>query len=395
MYNNTSPNSANTYRGGVLRPSRHWLRFSLLPLLVTLAFTALAVTAMAEASSGSAWAQEGDTVPAGTVPTPAVIYLGFKSSDEIEFDDDDQDDFVYKNEDVVAYDLATGQFSIFFDGSECGLKDTNLDDFEVLDNGNLIFTLRSKFTIPGTIPLNVDDSDVIEYTPDPNGCGTFAFRLIGAEVGLSKGEEDIDGLGIAADGSLLVSTIGTAKVPGSAAQELKVKDQDLIKLDETTGTWSLYFDGSDVDLKDSSEDIRSVWVDSIADAQGNPNIYLTLSGDFDVESNNEDEGDKNDVEGCTLLQSGDTTECFFHELLDGEQIGAENQLDGLAVVFGTASAPLSSIGESEGATEAEGTAEAASDAADFAEAQAEGDSEVTADDFMDVATTLYLPYVKR
>ena len=66
----------------------------------------------------------------------------------------------------------------------------------------------------------------------------------------------------------------------------------------------------------------------------------------------------------------------------------------MAVVFGTAGAPISAIGGTEGATSVE-AAEAASDAADFAEAQAEGDSEVTIDDFMDVATTIYLPLVEQ
>lgn len=391
MNNNPLSNRTTLPGNGVLRPSKHWLRFSLLPLLVTLAFTALAVTAMADSASGSAWAQDGGTAPSGTLPRPAVVYLGFKSSDEIEFDEDDKEDFRYKNEDIVAYDLATSEFSIYFDGSECGLADANLDDFEILDDGNLIFTLRSKFTIEGL--GEVDDSDVIEYTPDPAGCGTFALRLKGADVGLTKGEEDIDALGIAEDGSLVVSTIGTAKVLGSTG-ELKAKDQDLIKLDEATGTWSLYFDGSDVELTKGSEDIRSVWLDAFDPTQGIQNIYLTISGKFNVESNNEDKGDKNDLEGCSLLQSGDTTECFFHKLLDGKEIGAENQLDGLAVVFGTASAPISAIGGTEGATSVE-AAEAASDAADFAEAQAEGDSEVTIDDFMDVATTIYLPLVEQ
>ena len=391
MNNNPSSNHTKPQGNGVLRPSRHWLRFSLLPLLVTLAFTTLALTAMADSSNGSAWAQDGGTAPSGTLPRPAVVYLGFKSSDEIEFDEDDKEDFRYKNEDIVAYDLATSEFSIYFDGSECGLADANLDDFEILEGGNLIFTLRSKFTIEGL--GEVDDSDVIEYTPDPAGCGTFAFRLKGADVGLTKGEEDIDALGIAEDGSLVVSTIGTAKVLGSTG-EFKAKDQDLIKLDEAAGTWSLYFDGSDVELTKGSEDIRSVWLDAFDTTQQIQNIYLTISGKFNVESNNEDKGDKNDLEGCSLLQSGDTTECFFHKLLDGKEIGAENQLDGLAVVFGTAGAPISAIGGTEGATSVE-AAEAASDAADFTEAQAEGDSEVTIDDFMDVATTIYLPLVEQ
>ncbi len=381
----------------------HKIRFTLFPLLIMVTLLGLSVTAMLSSSADRARAQ-GDgtvpggtipdgTIPGGTIPAPALIYLGFKTSDEIEFPDDAQPDFVYKNEDIVLFDPATGQFSIFFDGSVCGLANANLDDFDFLPNGNLIFTLRAPFTIPGLGA--VDDSDVIEYTPDPNGCGTFSFKVKGADVGLTQGAEDIDALGIAADGSLLVSTIGTARVP-SATGELTVRDQALIKLDEATGTWSLYFDGTDVGLINSSEDIRSVWADPTSDAQGNQFLYLTLSGDFTVESNNSDQGDKNDVEGCVLLQAGETTECFFFKLLDGELIGAGNQLDGLALVFnpqGTAVNPIT--GRDAYDNPDEFAVEIAQDFADFTTAMAEGDTELTIDDFIEMVSWLYLPYIER
>jgi hypothetical protein len=382
--NNESPARTSKTETYVQRPSQPWLRLPVFLVVAVVMVTLSAVTALADSSSRNAWQQSG-----GTVPQPAIIYLGFKSSDEIEFDDD-QEDFVYKNEDIVAFDPATGGFSIYFDGSECGLEDANLDDFDFLSNGHLIFTLRSHFTIEGL--GEVDDSDVIEYTPDSAGCGMFTFYLKGAEFGLTKGEEDIDALGVDENDNLVISTIGTAQVPGSTG-ELEAKDTDLIKLEN--GTWSLFFDGSDVDLTDSSEDIRSVWLDAFNMAQGIQNIYLTLSGDFDVESDNEDEGDKNDVKGCSLLQSGDTTACFFHKLFDGEEVGAENQLDGLAVAFGGNSTPVSAIGSSAGASDAELAAEAASDLADFVEVVAQGASGVTLDDFMEVASRIYLPYVQQ
>jgi hypothetical protein len=360
-------------------------------MLVALLVTLSAVKVLAHTAAPSGWEQTG-----GTVPPPVVIYLGFKNSDEIEFDDDEQENFVYKNEDIVAFVPATGEFSIFFDGSVCGLEDANLDDFEILETGSLLFTLRSSFELPDV--GEVDDADVIEYTPDDAECGTFSLRLDGATVGLTEGEEDIDGLGIAPDGSLLISTIGTASVPGSSG-EFKVRDQSLIKLDESSGTWSLYFDGEDVELTDSSEDIRSVSVDAIGDEQGNQNIYLTLSGDFEVASDsedNEDEGDKNDVEGCTPLASGESTDCFFFKLLDGDEVGAENQLDGLSIEFGAPLAAVTAVTVTT-ATDSiqEAQAEAEADTADLAEAVADGNSGIVVSDFLEITSTIYLPLVDR
>lgn len=361
-------------------------------MIFTLIFF-LAVSAMLVSSPQAANAQgtvPGGTIPPGTIPPTAVIYLGFKSSDEIEFSNSTIPDFVYKNEDIVAYTPATEEFAIFFDGSACGLADANLDDFAIDENGTLLFTLRSKFTIPGL--GEVDDSDVVSYTAGTEDCGTFGIRLRGADVGLTQGAEDIDALGQAADGSLLISTIGTAKVPSNGG-ELVVKDRDLINLDEATGLWSLYFDGDDVGLTTGSEDIRSLWQDPNLDAQNNRHLYLTLSGNFSVESNNQADGDKNDIEGCTLLQSGETTACAFFKLLDGEEVGIENQLDGLTILGDPATVGRSVTGQDQGmAVEA---AEAASDAADFAEALAEGAEGVTADDFIEVITRVYIPYIQR
>lgn len=362
------------------------------PLLFTLLFL-FGVGATMVSSPQTASAQgtvPPGTIPPGTIPPTAIIYLGFKSSDEIEFSNGTIPDFRYKNEDIVAYTPATEDFSLFFDGSACGLADANLDDFAITDDGTLLFTLRSKFTIPDL--GEVDDSDVVSYTAGTGDCGAFGIRLRGADVGLTRGSEDIDGLGLAADGSLLISTIGTAKVPSSGG-ELVIKDRDLIKLDEATGLWSLYFDGDDVGLTNSSEDIRSVWEDPTLDAQNNRQLYLTLSGDFTASSINQDEGDKNDIEGCTLLQSGEETQCSFFKLLDGETVGIENQLDGLAIlgdptVVGSAVTGLASGDVVE-------AAEAAYDAADFAEAMAEGDEGVTTDDFVEVVTRIFVPFVQR
>jgi hypothetical protein len=174
---------------------------------------------------------------------------------------------------------------------------------------------------------------------------------------------------------------------------LVIKDRDLIKLDEATGLWSLYFAGDDVGLTNSSEDIRSVWEDPTLDAQNNRQLYLTLSGNFTASSINQDEGDKNDIEGCTLRQSGEETQCSFFKLLDGETVGIENQLDGLAILGDPTTISSAVTGLATG--DSVEAAEAAYDAADFAEAMAEGEEGVTTDDFIEVVTRLFVPFAQR
>ena len=81
-------------------------------------------------------------------------------------------------------------------------------------------------------------------------------------MGLTISGEDVDAFALAADGRLLVSTTDNVSVTGASGA-----DEDLLafvptQLGATTsGTWSLYFDGSDVELSNTSnEDVNGVWL---------------------------------------------------------------------------------------------------------------------------------------
>jgi hypothetical protein len=79
------------------------------------------------------------------------------------------------------------------------------------------------------------------------------------------------------DGRLLISTVGNVTVQGIAAA-----DEDLLAFtptslgDTTSGTFSLYFDGSDVGLTASGEDVDAVAVDTTGA------VYLSTTDAFSV-----------------------------------------------------------------------------------------------------------------
>ena len=103
----------------------------------------------------------------------------------------------------------------------------------------------------------VDDSDIVEFIPTKLGsdiAGSFAWYLRGADVGLTSDGEDIDAISFTADGDLVVSTIGDFNTPSVSG-----KDEDLIQLDDASGTWRLFFDGSTVGLV--NQDVNDVWID--------------------------------------------------------------------------------------------------------------------------------------
>ena len=72
----------------------------------------------------------------------------------------------------------------------------------------------------------------------------------------------------------------------------------------TSGTWVLYFDGSDVALSQAAtEDVNGAWIDSATNK-----IYLTTLGAFSVTGVS---GDGADVFICTPSSLGTTTACTY------------------------------------------------------------------------------------
>jgi hypothetical protein len=122
------------------------------------------------------------------------------------------------------------------------------------------------FTEPGGVPGiigTVDDSDLVRFVADslgPDTAGTFVRYFDGSDVGLSSDGEDVDALEIRANGALLISTSGTASVPGIASAD----DSDALRFvpshlgGTTSGTWHRWFDGSDVGLSTSGEDMDAL-----------------------------------------------------------------------------------------------------------------------------------------
>jgi hypothetical protein len=168
-----------------------------------------------------------------------------------------------ENEDVARYDTATGTWTMHFDGSDVGLAAFDVDALAILPDGRVLVSL----TAPGTVGgVSADDSDVLSFTPAALGAatsGSWALYFDGSDVGLTSNAEDIDGLAVLPGGDLVVSVIGSPTVNGLTG----LQDEDLIRFTPsslgpaTAGTWSLYFDGSDVGLaSNNGEDVDAVSV---------------------------------------------------------------------------------------------------------------------------------------
>ena len=120
------------------------------------------------------------------------------------------------NEDVVFFDGAT-TFGLAFDGSDVGLSSRRLDAFSWLDADTLLFSLDTDgATLPG-ITGTIDDSDLVRFDASSLGAttsGTFSLYFDGSDVGLTTNAEDVDAFELLANGQLLVSTEGAVGVTG-------------------------------------------------------------------------------------------------------------------------------------------------------------------------------------
>jgi hypothetical protein len=164
----------------------------------------------------------------------------------------------------------------------------------------------------------VDDSDVVQFNATSLGtitAGTFSMYFDGSDVGLTTSGEDVDAIEVLPGGRLLISTTSGVSVPGVSGVE-----QDLLAFTptslgaNTSGTWAMYFDGSDVGLASGNEN-----VDALAVA-ADGTIYLSTDNNFSVPGVS---GANEDVFVCTSPTTGSNTACTYSPTLffDGSTRG--------------------------------------------------------------------------
>ncbi|MCA9923644.1 MAG: hypothetical protein KC421_14800 [Anaerolineales bacterium] len=236
----------------------------------------------------------------------------------------------FTRDDVISYDTATDTWAMIIDSSDIGVPvDADILGVVKQDDGSFLLTfLTNNITLPdvGTVSA----SDIVRFVPTSlgdNTVGTFEMYFDGSDVDLAAySAEAIDAFALLPNGNLVMSTIGTADV-GFYAQ-----DEDLMEFSptslgsDTSGSWSLYFDGSDVGLSDGAddEDVRAVWVgpDNVND------VYLSVKGNYAVPGVS---GDRDDIFICSATSLGATTACAYALYWDGDAHGLTLQVNAMHI----------------------------------------------------------------
>ncbi len=129
-----------------------------------------------------------------------------------------------ENEDVVFFNGSA--FSLAFDGSDVGLTSLRIDAFSWVDANRVLLS----FDVPGAVPGvagTTDDSDIVLFTATSLGSatsGTFSMYFDGSDVGLTTTQEDVDAVELLPNGRILISTVNTVSVTGVTAE-----DEDLLE----------------------------------------------------------------------------------------------------------------------------------------------------------------------
>ncbi len=279
-------------------------------------------TPSASATSTPTSTQTSTSTITPTFPPPgAPLYASFASGGSV-------GGVAFADEDILEYD---GQnWRLFFDGSDVGAGGVDVFAFSMINDNTILMSFDNNvtFNVP-TGSLNVTPQDVVQFDATSTGVnttGTFSMYLNGIDVGLDTNSEKIDALSLLPNGHVLLSTTGTPSLTGFSG----LADEDILEFtpailgNNTSGTWALYFDGSDVGLADSSnEDVDAL------DVASNGNIYLSTLGDFAASGVF---GADEDVFVCSPISLRDTTACNYSPTLyfDGSIWGlSTNDVDAI------------------------------------------------------------------
>jgi subtilisin family serine protease len=262
-----------------------------------------------------------DALAAYGAALPDRVYLSFLTSGII-------GGVSVEPSDIAAYDASTEAWSLLFDGSAHGFSGSNVDAFLLVGSNRLALSFDAPTAVPGV--GTVQPEDIVLYNINS---GAFLLVFDGSDVGLSGSAENVDAISVTSRGNLVLSTSGSTSVPGANAVA-----QDLLLFEptswgpNTTGSWSLWWDGSTVGMSGSAENI---WGVSLAGAFDD--VYLTTAGTLQVAgfSLGADQ-----IGYCRHAANGQATDCATVGVYwDGTQHPGMN-IDGLALEVRGQSAPV-------------------------------------------------------
>lgn len=183
-------------------------------------------------------------------------------------------------EDLAHYDPASDIWSRYFDGSDVGLSGAEIDAFHEEADGTILLSFQDMVVLPGL--GEVLPADIVRFVPTSLGAqtaGSFELLYSGFDLGLDGSSDNVDAIGRANDGRLVISTDDHVFPNFGIAQAY-----DLMAFDGSE--LMRYFDGEQVGLGTPNGNITGVWFEPDTGV-----IFLTMQHAFEVPGVSGDQGD--------------------------------------------------------------------------------------------------------
>lgn len=135
--------------------------------------------------------------------------------------------------DILSYIKESNTWDVLYDAST--VRTTKNVDAFTFDGDDILLSFAANQTVSG--PGTFAPQDIARFTPASLGynatAGSFVWAFNGSDVGLSTSGENIDALWIDGDGRLYISTTGTARVPGPGGAIITAQDEDVLRFTPT------------------------------------------------------------------------------------------------------------------------------------------------------------------
>jgi len=239
----------------------------------------------------------------------------------------------FKDEDVLVYDPISDTWAMLFDGSDVGVAGTDIDAFAIIDYTTILISFQEAFNMSDFGLGTVDDSDLLAFTGTwgPDTSGTWSMYFDGSDVDLSTGAEDIDAVALLDNGDLLISTLGNPSVTGLSG----LQDEDVLRFTPSSlgdTTAGTWSHYMDgSDLSLNSSGDEDIW--GISAETIDSDLYLTTKGAFDATGDNGSvTGERVDIFLCVPGTLNSDTACDLNFFWDGASAGfGTERLDAIAI----------------------------------------------------------------